>query len=260
MVKPKKHLGQHFLTDLSIAEKVACLLDGSSAERVIEVGCGKGVLSEYLLPKFQNDLICLDVDEESIGYMHKKHPTRTNQFLLGDILTFDFESTIQNYALIGNYPYNISSQIVFKAIDNYKHVKYFTGMFQKEVAQRLCAKEGSKTYGILSVLLNTFYDTSYCFSINPGAFYPAPKVVSGVIHAIRKEGFELPIPYKFYKTVVKTAFGQRRKMLRNSLSSLGIEHISKSDYFTMRPEQLSFAKFIELSQLLYSVQNGNRGN
>jgi 16S rRNA (adenine1518-N6/adenine1519-N6)-dimethyltransferase len=260
MVQPKKHLGQHFLTDLSIAEKVACLLDKSSAGRIIEVGCGKGVLSDFLLPKFQSDLLCIDIDDESIAYMHEKYPECLDQFVLGDILAYEFDLGKKDYAIIGNYPYNISSQIVFKVLDNWTNVKYFTGMFQKEVAERLCAKEGSKTYGILSVLLNTFYDTEYCFSIKPGSFFPAPKVMSGVIHAVRKENFELPVPYKFYKAVIKTAFGQRRKILRNSLSSLGIEQIIDKSYFTMRPEQLSFAKFIELSELLYLVQNGNRGN
>ena len=165
MVQPKKHLGQHFLTDLSIAEKVACLLDKSSAGRIIEVGCGKGVLSDFLLPKFQSDLLCIDIDDESIAYMHEKYPECLDQFVLGDILAYEFDLGKKDYAIIGNYPYNISSQIVFKVLDNWTNVKYFTGMFQKEVAERLCAKEGSKTYGILSVLLNTFYDTEYCFSI-----------------------------------------------------------------------------------------------
>jgi len=258
MVKPKKHLGQHFLTDLTIAKKVACLIQDKQISQVLEVGCGEGVLSQFLMPIFKEQLLCFDVDEESIAHMHDRYPSFKEQVRLQDFLQFEYDSPKNDYAVIGNYPYNISSQIVFHVLDHQSSVKYFSGMFQKEVAERLCAREGSKKYGILSVLLNTFYDTEYCFSIKPGSFNPPPKVVSGVIHAERKSGFTLPIPYKFYKAVVKTAFGQRRKMLRNSLSSLGIQNIEDTSYFTMRPEQLSFAKFINLGVLLYSVQNGNR--
>lgn len=253
MVQPKKHLGQHFLTDLSIAEKVARSIENKDFSEVIEVGCGKGVLTQYLFKLYDDKVISLDVDHESITYMHNQYPKRQDQVRYQDILSYEFSES-NDIALIGNFPYNISSQIVFKVIENQTSVKYFSGMFQKEVAERLCASEGSKTYGILSVLLNTFYNTEYCFSIKPGSFFPPPKVVSGVIYAERKKDFVLPVSYRFYKTVIKTAFGQRRKMLRNSLSSLGIERIDDKSFFTMRPEQLSFASFIELSKQLYNVQ------
>ena len=253
MVQPKKHLGQHFLTDLSIAEKVARALEKKEFSEVIEVGCGKGVLTDFLFKLYDKQVISLDVDQESIDYMHKQYPSRIDQVRLQDIISYELPEA-NDLAIIGNFPYNISSQIVFKAIDNYTTVKYLSGMFQKEVAERLCASEGSKKYGILSVLLNTFYTTEYCFSIKPGSFFPPPKVTSGVIYAERKEDFELPVSYRFYKTVIKTAFGQRRKMLRNSLSSLGIEKIEDKSFFTMRPEQLSFASFIKLSEQLYEVQ------
>ena len=253
MVQPKKHLGQHFLTDLSIAEKVARSIENKEFSEVIEVGCGKGVLTNYLFKLYDQRVVSLDVDEESIAFMHQQYPKRKDQVRFQDIISYELPEA-SDLAIIGNFPYNISSQIVFKALDNYESVKYFAGMFQKEVAERLCASEGSKKYGILSVLLNTFYDTEYCFSIKPGSFFPPPKVTSGVIYAERKENFELPVSYRFYKTVIKTAFGQRRKMLRNSLSSLGIERIEEKSFFTMRPEQLSFASFIELSIQLHKVQ------
>lgn len=257
MVQPKKHLGQHFLTDLGIAKKVANnLADAEINEqlKVIEIGFGKGVLTQFLFQMFDQNIIAFDVDEESHAYMLAHYPERKDQLFLQDFLKYSFDESIKNHAVIGNFPYNISSQIVFSVLENMTSVKYFTGMFQKEVARRLCAAEGSKEYGILSVLLNTFYNTQYCFDINPGAFNPPPKVISGVIYAERKEDFILPVPFNFYKTVIKTAFNQRRKMMRNSLQSLGISKIEVNPYFTMRPEQLSFVHFITLSELLYKVQ------
>ena len=254
MVKAKKHLGQHFLTDLSIAEKTADYLLQSNPDIIIEVGFGKGVLTQFLLEKYGDKVMALDVDEESLAYMQKHFSAHQSQFILQDFLSFDLHPFKDDIAVIGNFPYNISSQIVFKVLENVSQVAQFCGMFQKEVAKRLCAEKGTKDYGILSVLLNTFYQTQYCFDIGPNSFMPPPKVNSGVIYAERKKDIKLPIPYSFYKTVVKTSFNQRRKMLRNSLSSLGINKIKDSEYFTLRPEQLSFVEFISLSEKLYQVQ------
>jgi len=251
MVKPKKHLGQHFLNDEEIAKNVASIIEEKNIDFTIEVGCGKGVLTKYLFNIADKNVLALDLDMESIAYMHKHYPKRMEQVVFGDILTYDFPQNLGNIALIGNFPYNISSQIVFKMLETDAPITLFAGMFQKEVAERLCAKEGSKVYGILSVLLNTFYETHYHFTVDENAFFPPPMVKSGVISAVKRTNFELGMPYKFYKNVIKIAFGQRRKMLRNTLASMGIDKIENKSYFTMRPEQLSFADFIDLSEQLY---------
>lgn len=254
MVKPKKHLGQHFLIDEQIAKNVASLIEDKNIDYTVEVGCGKGVLTKYLFDIADENVLALDLDQESIEYMHKHYPKRMEQVLFGDILTYDFPQDKGNLALIGNFPYNISTQIVFKMLEADIPISLFAGMFQKEVAERLCSKEGSKVYGILSVILNTFYETQYHFTVDENAFFPPPKIKSGVISAVRRPNFELSIPYKFYKNVIKIAFGQRRKMLRNTLASFGIDQIENKSYFTMRPEQLSFADFIDLSEQLYKIR------
>ncbi len=254
MVKPKKHLGQHFLIDEQIAKNVALLVKDKNIDYAIEVGCGKGVLTKYLFEICDQQIISLDIDEESIVYMHQHYPNRAAQVIFADILNYQFPEDKGNLALVGNFPYNISTQLVFKMLETEPKIKLFGGMFQKEVADRLCSEAGSKVYGILSVLLNTFYTTKYHFTVKEGSFFPPPKVKSGVISAELKEGFNLPIPYAFYKNIIKTAFNQRRKMLRNSLASFGIEKLEDKSFFTFRPEQLNFAQFIQLSELLYKVQ------
>lgn len=254
MVTPKKHLGQHFLTDLGKAQKVALTLQDQDLDLIIEVGCGKGVLSDFLFELYDDKVLCTDVDQESLDFLREKYPDRVDQIIEQDFLSFKPSSTSIQLAIIGNYPYNISSQIVFKVLEYQHQIQIFSGMFQKEVAQRLCAKPGTKAYGILSVLLQTFFEVSYLFSIGPGAFYPPPKVQSGVIVAKRKKDFELKVPFSFYKAIVKAAFNQRRKMLRNSLSSFKIQNLSSEEYFTLRPEELSFVQFHSLAQQLYLLQ------
>lgn len=254
MVQPKKHLGQHFLTDINIAKKVSRFLTDAQTEHIVEIGFGKGVLTQFLFQQYDEKVLAMDVDTESMDFMLKAYPERSNQLVIQDFLTYSFPEKVTNIAVIGNFPYHISTQIVFHVLENLGQVKYFTGMFQKEVAQRLCSEKGSKAYGILSVLLNTFYHTKYCFDIGPGAFNPPPRVTSGVIYAERKENVKLPVSFNFYKAVIKTAFNQRRKMLRNSLSSLGIQKITENSYFTMRPEQLSYTDFITLAEQLHKVQ------
>jgi len=258
-VRAKKHLGQHFLNDENIAKKIADTLTENGYDNVLEIGPGMGVLTKYLLEK-KTKVTVMELDSESVVYLqdtfpieHIKLDTSKEKFNIieGDFLKKDFTEIFnkQQVAIIGNFPYNISSQIVFKAIENREYVPEFSGMFQKEVAERIAEKEGSKTYGILSVLTQAFYDAEYLFTVPPSVFNPPPKVDSGVIRLIRKENYTLPVDEKLFFRVVKTAFNQRRKMLRSSLKSFNLSDSLKEDpIFAMRPEQLSVQKFIELTQ------------
>ncbi|WP_425656702.1 16S rRNA (adenine(1518)-N(6)/adenine(1519)-N(6))-dimethyltransferase RsmA [Tenacibaculum ascidiaceicola] len=258
-VRAKKHLGQHFLNDENIAKKIADSLTEKGYDNVLEIGPGMGILTKYLLEK-KPKVTVMELDSESVTYLQETFPvehiklnTSKEKFTIieGDFLKKDFTGIFNNQqvAIIGNFPYNISSQIVFKAIENREFVPEFSGMFQKEVAQRIAEKEGSKTYGILSVLTQAFYDAEYLFTVPPSVFNPPPKVDSGVIRLIRKENYTLPVDEKLFFRVVKTAFNQRRKMLRSSLKSFNLSDTLKEDpIFAMRPEQLSVQKFIELTQ------------
>lgn len=260
-VRAKKHLGQHFLKDENIARKIGDTLTLEGYQNVVEIGPGMGVLTKYILQKDLN-LIAMDLDTESIEYLntnfrleHSKIISGKNSFevLEADFLKFDLNTLFpdQQFAITGNFPYNISSQIVFKTLENRDRIPEFTGMFQKEVAQRICEKEGNKTYGILSVLTQAFYDAEYLFTVPPGVFNPPPKVDSGVLRLIRKKEYALPCNEKLFFTVVKTAFGQRRKTIRNSLKTLQLsEEIKTLDILAKRPEQLSVNEFIELTLLL----------
>ena len=260
-VKAKKHLGQHFLTDENIAKNIADSLTENGYDHVLEIGPGMGVLTKYLLQK-KSKITVFEIDRESVAYLKETFPTEHFQLntskekfeiIEGDFLKKDI-STIFNreqVAIIGNFPYNISSQIVFKAIEYREFVPEFAGMFQKEVALRIAEKEGSKVYGILSVLTQAFFDVEYLFTVPPTVFNPPPKVDSGVIRFIRKENFTLPVDEKLFFKVVKTAFNQRRKMLRSSLKSFNISDSLKEDpIFAKRPEQLSVQEFIFLTQKL----------
>lgn len=262
-VRAKKHLGQHFLTDENIAKKIADTLSEKGYENVLEIGPGMGVLTKYLLEK-KVKVSVLELDSESVSYLqndfkseHINLNTSSESFTIieGDFLKQDLPKLFDNnsFAIIGNFPYNISSQIVFKAIENRNLVPEFSGMFQKEVAQRIAEKEGSKVYGILSVLTQAFYDVEYLFTVPPSVFNPPPKVDSGVIKLTRKKDFTLPVDEKLFFRVVKTAFNQRRKMLRSSLKSFNLSDSLKEDtIFAMRPEQLSVNDFIELTQKIAS--------
>ena len=258
-VRAKKHLGQHFLNDENIAKNIADTLTEKGYDNVLEIGPGMGVLTKYLLEK-KPKVTVMELDSESVVYLqdtfpveHIKLDTTKEKFNIieGDFLKKNFTEIFnkQQVAIIGNFPYNISSQIVFKAIENREYVPEFSGMFQKEVAERIAEKEGSKTYGILSVLTQAFYDAEYLFTVPPSVFNPPPKVDSGVIRLIRKKNYTLPVDEKLFFRVVKTAFNQRRKMLRSSLKSFNLSDTLKEDpIFAMRPEQLSVQKFIELTQ------------
>ena len=258
-VKAKKHLGQHFLKDENVAKKIADTLTENGYENVLEIGPGMGVLTKYLLQK-KPKITVLELDSESVEYLNdnfKKEQININtssekfEIIEGDFLKKNLLEIFnqQQVAIIGNFPYNISSQIVFKAIENREFVPELSGMFQKEVAQRIAEKEGSKVYGILSVLTQAFFDVEYLFTVPPTVFNPPPKVDSGVIRCIRKENYTLPVDEKLFFRVVKTAFNQRRKMLRSSLKSFNLSVSLKEDpIFAKRPEQLSVAAFISLTQ------------
>jgi len=249
-VKAKKHLGQHFLTDENIANKIADTLSFIGYDTVLEIGPGMGVLTKYLLEKPTSTYV-IEIDTESVAYLNEHYPKLEGKIISKDFLKYNINEVFQQkpFAIIGNFPYNISSQIVFKCLEMRAQVPEFSGMFQKEVAERICEKKGSKVYGILSVLVQAFYDATYLFTVNENVFNPPPKVKSGVLLLKRKENFLLPCNEKLFFTVVKTGFQQRRKTLRNSLKSIGLSDILKEDsIFDLRPEQLSVEQFVELTQ------------
>ncbi len=251
-VKAKKHLGQHFLNDENIARKIADTLSLSGYQKVLEIGPGMGVLTKYLLDK-PIDTYVIEIDTESVEYLKTHYLKLSNKIISKDFLKYDLKEVFgeEPFAIIGNFPYNISSQIVFRALDLREQVVEFSGMFQKEVAERICEKKGSKTYGILSVLVQAFYDAEYLFTVSENVFTPPPKVKSGVLKLTRKENYHLPCNEKLFFNVVKTAFNQRRKTLRNSLKPIGIsDNVKENKIFDLRPEQLSVEEFIEITKML----------
>jgi 16S rRNA (adenine1518-N6/adenine1519-N6)-dimethyltransferase len=249
-VKAKKHLGQHFLNDESIAQRIADSLTLNGYKKVLEIGPGMGVLTKYLLDK-PIDTYVIEIDTESVEYLRNHYLKLSDKIISQDFLKYDISKDLGNepFAIIGNFPYNISTQIVFKTLELRDQIPEFSGMFQKEVAERICSKKGSKVYGILSVLAQAFYDVEYLFTVDEHVFTPPPKVKSGVMRMIRKENYQLPCSEKLLFTVVKTAFNQRRKTLRNSLKSLNLSDSLRNDsIFDLRPEQISVEQFIELTQ------------
>ena len=249
-VRAKKHLGQHFLNDQNIAKRIADTLEGNNYKHVLEIGPGTGVLTQFLLEK-DYKLSVIDLDQESIDYLKGKYNTLEMDILYGDFLKYSLEDLFEGkaFAIIGNFPYNISTQIVFKTLENKHLIPEFSGMFQKEVAERICSKEGSKVYGILSVLTQVFYEAEYLFTVPPNVFSPPPKVDSGVLRLTRKEDVNLECSEKMLYKVVKLAFQQRRKTLRNSLKQLQLsESLREDNIFTKRPEQLSPDAFVALTK------------
>lgn len=254
MVKPKKSLGQHFLTDLSIAEAIADTLADYKGMPVLEVGPGMGVLTRFLLDK-GHDLTVVELDPESVEYLQEHFPELRDRIVAKDFLKLDLAQLYEGpFCIIGNYPYNISSQIFFKVLDYKDRIPCCSGMIQKEVAERMAAPPGSKTYGILSVLLQAWYDIEYLFTVPEHVFNPPPKVKSAVIRMTRNQVEQLGCNERLFKQIVKTAFNQRRKTMRNSLRSLvGKECEVLSDpIFDERPERLSVERFIALTNLLES--------
>jgi 16S rRNA (adenine1518-N6/adenine1519-N6)-dimethyltransferase len=276
-VRAKKFLGQHFLTDLTVAQRIAETLGKGPSDqvpstkekvRVLEVGPGMGVLTQYLLKNPQINLTAIEIDRESVAYLREWYPEL--KLVEGDFLKLDLNELIPEgeFCVIGNYPYNISSQIFFKVLEYKDRIPVCSGMIQKEVAERLASKPGKKAYGILSVLLQAYYDIEYLFTVDEHVFNPPPKVKSAVIRMTRNKRRRLDCDEVLFKTVVKTAFNQRRKQMRNSLkslverektASLKDESIITNErlewFFTRRPEQLSVEEFVELTKLIETCRN-----
>jgi len=251
-VRAKKYLGQHFLKDEEVAKNIADTLTLEGYKNVLEIGPGMGVLTKYLIEK-DMEVIAMELDLESVVYLDEHYKNKNLQVIPADFLKFDLTNFFngEQYAITGNFPYNISTQIVFKTLEWRDQIPEFTGMFQKEVAKRICEKEGSKTYGIMSVLVQAFYDAEYLFTVPPTVFNPPPKVESGVLRLKRKDDYSLPCNEKMLFKVVKTAFQQRRKTMRNSLKVFNLSDKLKEDtIFGQRPEQLSVSEFIMLTQKL----------
>ncbi len=256
-VRAKKHLGQHFLTDKNIAEKIVnSLICHGKYDQVLEVGPGMGILSDFLLQKKEFETHLIDVDTESFLFLQKKYPDLGDKLLNADFLQLNFKDVFPGpFAIIGNFPYNISSQILFKVLDNRNQIPEVVGMFQKEVAERCTAKPGSKEYGIISVFLQTYYKCEYLFTVKAGVFNPPPKVLSAVIRLSRNEVKNLDCDEKLFWQVVKAGFNQRRKTLSNALSGV-IPKDKQGDkpVWTLRAERLSVKDFVELTQLI-SLKN-----
>ncbi len=250
-VRAKKHLGQHFLNDENIARNIVdALLEKDKTSAIIEVGPGTGVLTQHLITS-QDRFFALDVDTESVDFLKTKYPEQKDKVLLSDFLEADLEKLAgPKFNVIGNFPYNISSQIMFKVLDHKNNVDYVVGMFQKEVAMRLAEKPGSKVYGILSVLLQAYYDIEYLFTVHENAFTPPPKVKSAVIRLTRNKVEKLDCDELLFKKVVKTAFNQRRKTIRNSIRVLFNNNEIRHPLLDKRPEQLSVAQFVELTKFV----------
>ncbi|MBI2271782.1 MAG: 16S rRNA (adenine(1518)-N(6)/adenine(1519)-N(6))-dimethyltransferase RsmA [Bacteroidetes bacterium] len=252
-VRAKKHLGQHFLKDEDIAlQIVKGLTNKSGCKKVLEVGPGMGVLTKYLLEEKSFETYVIDIDRESISFLQKKYPLLGDRIIAGDFLQIEFNKYFSEpFLVIGNFPYNISTEILFKVLDNRNQVPEVVGMFQKEVAERIASKPGNKVYGIVSVLLQAFYDIEYLFTVEPEVFDPPPKVRSGVIRLIRNTTQQLDCDEKLFIRVVKATFGQRRKMVRNGIKQFKLKaEFITHPFLTQRPEQLSVKDFVELTNML----------
>jgi len=250
-VRAKKHLGQHFLTDPNTARKIAATLS-DKVYSVIEIGPGTGMLTKFLIERNFSKLKLIEIDKESVQYLKTHFQLREHDLIEGDFLTMDLSGIMDGeFAIIGNFPYNISTQILFKVLDYMHIITELSGMFQKEVAERVVARHGNKTYGILSVLIQIYYDTEYLFTVNETVFNPPPKVKSGVIRLTRKTNLPEDLNKELLVKVVKTAFNQRRKTLRNALIGLcNLQQIPLDKWAAKRAEQLSPSEFIELTRVI----------
>jgi 16S rRNA (adenine1518-N6/adenine1519-N6)-dimethyltransferase len=246
-IRPKKNLGQHFLRDRIIAQRIAATLSGAGYSSVLEIGPGTGTLTEFLLKRGFDDFRVIEIDNESFYFLRERYP-QIREIIRGDFLHMDIDSFFSGrLAVIGNFPYNISSQILFKILDHRDKIVEVCGMLQKEVAERICASPGSKTYGILSVLTQAFYTSEYLFTVDPDVFIPPPKVRSGVIRLRRNDVTSLDCDEALFLRVVRAGFNQRRKTLRNSIkSAFRLKNENYKD-LVLRPEQLSVDQFVELT-------------
>lgn len=259
-VKPKKNLGQHFLTDLNIAKRIADTVDACPDIPVLEIGPGMGVLTQYLVEK-PREVKAVEIDSESVEYLHATFPKLRDRIIGEDFLRMNLNDLFDGkpFVLTGNYPYDISSQIFFKMLDYKDLIPCCTGMIQREVAQRMASAPGSKAYGILSVMIQAWYDVEYLFTVDEGVFNPPPKVKSAVIRMTRNHVERLDCDESLFKRVVKTVFNQRRKMLRVSLRQLfAKDQLPSPEFFaqpvmTRRPEQLSIDEFVELTNMVEKV-------
>jgi 16S rRNA (adenine1518-N6/adenine1519-N6)-dimethyltransferase len=251
MVRPKKSLGQHFLKDHNIAMKIVDAL-GSSALPVVEIGPGTGMLTQFLLKRKDRPLTLVEIDRDSVAYLREHYPLLHDRIVEGDFLELDLARlVVGDFVIIGNFPYNISSQIFFKVLDHRHQVREVVSMLQKEVAERIAAPHGNKTYGILSVLLQAYYDIELLFTVPPGVFFPPPRVMSAVIRLRRNKREHLDCDENLFPKVVKQAFQMRRKTLRNALKSLNLPpSISALALFDKRAEQLAVQEFIALTRLI----------
>ena len=256
-VKPKKNLGQHFLTDLNIAKRIADTVDRCPSIPVLEIGPGMGVLTQFLVDK-PREVKAVEIDTESVVYLHEHYPMLRERIIEGDFLRMDLCDIFEGrpFVLTGNYPYDISSQIFFKMLEYKDLIPCCTGMIQREVAQRMASKPGNKAYGILSVMVQAWYDVDYLFTVDEGVFNPPPKVKSAVVSLVRNGVTDLGCDETLFRRVVKTVFNQRRKMLRVSLRQLfnketlpGVEFFGR-DMMTKRPEQLDVAQFVQLTNMV----------
>jgi len=251
-VRAKKHLGQHFLKDLSAAQKITGLY--RSTGPVLEIGPGMGVLTQYLVERKDLELFLVEIDRESVAYLRKHYGFADKNLFDADFLEVNLNRVLgltpdDKFGIIGNFPYNISSQIFFKVLDYKDQVQEVVGMVQKEVGQRIASPPGNKDYGILSVLLQAYYDIEYAFTVPPGAFDPPPKVDSGVIRLVRNYDKVLDCDFKKFKLVVKTAFNQRRKMLSNALKPIAAQ--AEFPYENKRAEQLDYTQFVEITKAIF---------
>lgn len=258
-VRAKKRLGQHFLKDLNIARRISETLTFKNYEKVVEIGPGMGMLTQFLIEKTK-DLNLIEIDSESVSYLKNNFKKKNFNLIEIDFLKLDIEKKFgsEPFAIIGNFPYNISTQIIFKTLEHKNQIPFFSGMFQKEVAERICEAPGSKKYGILSVLTQLFYETNLLFEVSPEVFKPKPKVISAVIKLERKENLNLDCDEKLLFKIVKSSFQQRRKTLRNSLKSFNIPKMLREDsIFDKRPEMLSGKDFVQLAK---RIGHGNISN
>ena len=265
-VKPKKHLGQHFLKDENIARKIVNQMQDNSYQNLLEIGAGTGVLTKYILKDNKYKLTVVEIDDESVVYLKENLGFTDENLLNEDFLKMDLATVFkEKFGIIGNFPYNISSQIFFKVLDYRNQIPEVVGMIQKEVAERIAAPHGNKTYGILSVLLQAFYDIEYCFTVGEKVFNPPPKVKSAVIRLKRNDVAELDCNEKLFFQIVKFGFNQRRKMLRSALKPLDIPNAFKekehlNELLSRRAEQLSVQDFIELTQIFEKEREAEKNN
>jgi len=250
MIQPKKSLGQHFLQDENIACKIVASLRGEGAREVIEIGAGKGILTKYLFKEKRYSVSAIEIDKNNVEFLRSSFPDHKDHIVHQDILQYKLKPGKNTYAIIGNFPFNISSQIFFWILKNRNQIKEIVCMVQKEVVDRILSGPGTKSYGILSVLLQAYFDIDYLFKVNPKVFYPRPKVYSAVIRLVRNKITRLDCDEDLFVRVVKTCFNQRRKIIKNSVRKIYSGSLPEDTLMQKRPEQLDIQQFVKLTRVL----------